>query len=129
MFFRQRKSKAHLSREAARHCVPLKHTAVKVVHRTGDSLRLSYPLSLKPWMVQLLKRLNPAGTYPPVRQLELDALGTQCWELMDGKRTFAEIVELFSRRRRVHPKEAEAAVARFLRELGRRGIIGMKPKA
>jgi hypothetical protein len=25
----------------------------------------------------------------------------------------------------VHPKEAEAAVTRFLRELGRRGIIGM----
>jgi hypothetical protein len=26
----------------------------------------------------------------------------------------------------VHPKEAEAAVAQFIRELGRRGLIGLK---
>jgi len=127
MFFKRANSKMPMSREAALQCVPLKNKAVKVTRRGTDHLRLSYPLFLKPWMAQLLKRLNPTGSYPPVRHLELDALGMQCWDMLDGNRSVAQIVDLFSRQSRVHPQEAEAAVTRFLRELGRRGIIGMKP--
>jgi hypothetical protein len=46
---------------------------------------------------------------------------------MDGSLGFAEIVRRFSHRTRVHPKEAEAAVAQFIRELGKRGLVGLKP--
>jgi hypothetical protein len=128
MFFKRAKTEIQMSRETALQCVPLKNKAVNVTQRGSDYLRLSYPLLLKPWMDQLLRRLNPTGSYPPVRHLELDALGMQCWDMLDGNRSVAQIVDLFSRQRRVHPQEAEVAVTRFLRELGRRGIIGLKPE-
>ena len=108
-------------------CIPVKSEVVTAYRTDADVIRLRYPLVVKPWIADLAKRFGAATNAPPARQLELDGLGTLTWELIDGKRTVRAIVKQFARRTRVHPKEAEAAVTRFLRELGRRGIIGMAP--
>jgi hypothetical protein len=108
-------------------CIPVKSEVVTAYRTDADVIRLRYPLVVKPWVADLAKRFGAAANAPPTRQLELDELGTLTWELIDGTRTVRAIVRQFARRTRVHPKEAEAAVTRFLRELGRRGIIGMAP--
>jgi hypothetical protein len=53
-------------------------------------------------------------------------MGTAVWELMDGERSARQIAEAFARKYQVQVREAETAVTRFLRELGRRGLIGIK---
>ncbi len=125
--FRRKETPAGLTREAALNCVPVKHRAVEEMRLENGTVRLRYPLQVKPWLAELRRRFGPPQAVAPLKQLELDELGTLTWDLMDGHLKFAEIVRRFSRQARVHPKEAEAAVAQFIRALGKRGLIGLKP--
>jgi hypothetical protein len=45
---------------------------------------------------------------------------------VDGKSTVMEIIDSFAGLHQLYHKEAEVSVIQFLRELGRRGIVGMK---
>lgn len=125
--FRKKRPVPQLSREDALNCIPVKSAAIQAAQTPEGMVRLRYPLVLKPWIAELAQRFSGARYTPPSRQLELDELGSLTWDLIDGKRTVREIVRQFSSQTQVHPKEAEAAVTRFLRELGRRGIVGMAP--
>ena len=116
-----------LSRDEALACIPVISEAVSVQRTETGVVRLRYPLLVKPWLADLARRFGAGPGKPPARQLELDDLGTLTWELIDGKRSVLSIVRRFAQQTRVHPKEAEAAVTRFLRELGRRGIVGLAP--
>ena len=124
--FRKRRVASGLTREAALRCVPVKNRDIQELRLDNGTVRLVYPLRLKPWLAELRRRFGPRPALPPEKQLELDELGTLTWDLMDGRLQVADIVRRFSRRTRVHPKEAEAAVAQFIRELGKRGLIGLK---
>jgi hypothetical protein len=106
-------------------CIPVRNDAIQASQTSEGMVRLRYPLILKPWIAELAQRFRSGPYAPPSRQLELDELGSLTWRLIDGRRTVSAIVRQFCRQTQVHPKEAEAAVTRFLRELGRRGIIGM----
>jgi hypothetical protein len=125
--FRKKRPVLQLSREDALNCIPVKSEAIQAAQTPEGMVRLRYPLVLKPWIAELAQRFSGAQYTPPSRQLELDELGSLTWNLINGKQTVREIVRQFSGRTQVHPKEAEAAVTRFLRELGRRGIVGMAP--
>jgi hypothetical protein len=48
------------------------------------------------------------------------------WNLMDGKRSVRQLVKIFAGTHRLEPREAEVSVTQFIRELGRRGLIGMR---
>ena len=123
--FRKTRRPPPLSRDEALSCIPVKSEAIKAFRTDKDVVRLSYPLVVKPWIAELARRFGSTPEAPPARQLELDELGSLTWDLIDGHRTVSDIIRQFNRQTKVHPKEAEAAVTRFLRELGRRGIIGM----
>lgn len=125
--FRKKPPAQQLSREDALNCIPVKSAAIQASHTPEGVVRLHYPLVLKPWIAELAQRFSGTQYTPPSRQLELDELGSLTWDLINGKQTVRDIVRQFSSQTQVHPKEAEAAVTRFLRELGRRGIVGMAP--
>jgi hypothetical protein len=61
-----------------------------------------------------------------MRKIQLDILGTGVWDLVDGKSTVLEIIDSFAEVHRLYRREAEVSVIQFLRELGRREIVGMK---
>lgn len=123
--FRKKITPPPLSRAEALACIPVRNDAIQASQTSEGMVRLRYPLILKPWIAELAQRFRSVPSAPPSRQLELDELGSLTWSLIDGRRTVSAIVRQFCRQTQVHPKEAEAAVTRFLRELGRRGIIGM----
>ncbi len=87
---------------------------------------LSYTQTLKPWFAGILKRMKKESEIRRNRKLQLDILGTSVWDLVDGKSTVMEIITSFAGLHRLYRKEAEISVIQFLRELGRRGIIGMR---
>lgn len=123
--FRKKITPPPLSRAEALACIPVRNDAIQASQTSEGMVRLRYPLILKPWIAELAQRFRSVPYAPPSRQLELDELGSLTWSLIDGRRTVSAIVRQFCRQTKVHPKEAEAAVTRFLRELGRRGIVGM----
>ena len=109
----------------------LAYTPVKNVQvtekrlETGDVL-LIYPVDVRPWFAGLVRRLGgPSGkTY--TKKIQLDTLGTAVWEMMDGKRTVRQLIKRFAKHHQLHNREAEIAVTQFIRDLGKRGVIGLK---
>lgn len=93
--------------------------------RTDDGLvRVRYPVALKPWFSALAKRLGKSAQ-PMRRTIELDEMGSTVWDWLDGRRTVRELADRLAERYGLHGREAEVSMAAFLRELGRRGIVGM----
>ncbi|MEJ2476543.1 MAG: PqqD family protein [Desulfobacterales bacterium] len=122
-----RKKKSGLpSREDALECTPIKNDGVEESRLENGELQLSYPVTSRPWLAGLARRLGrkPYETYH--KKLQLDALGTEVWELMDGGTRVRDVIRQFAARHRLQQREAELAVTRFLRELGKRGLIGLR---
>ncbi len=88
--------------------------------------RLTYLSAYKPWFAGIAKRFGAWNGGPLERKLELDELGTFCWRLIDGERSVSEMAAVLAERYGLPAREAEMAVAAFLRELGKRGIVGFR---
>ena len=115
----------HLSRTDALCCIPVRNPLVSE-NRLDSGVLLSYPETLKPWFAGILRRMKKESELRRMRKLQLDILGTGVWDLVDGKSTVTEIIDSFAGLHQLYHKEAEVSVIQFLRELGRRGIVGMK---
>jgi hypothetical protein len=115
-----------LSRTDALCCIPIRNPQVVENRLDSGEMLLSYPDTLKPWFAGILKRIKKESELRRMRKLQLDILGTGVWELVNGKSTVMEIIVSFAGLHQLYQKEAEVSVIQFLRELGRRGIIGMK---
>lgn len=123
--FRKTSRKSLLTRAQALAYTPVKSIQIKEVRlETGDVL-LEYPLTMRPWIAALAKRLGMPQNRTATRKLQLDALGTAVWDLVDGNRSVHQIIQVFAGIHRLQFKEAEVSVTHFIRELGRRGLIGL----
>lgn len=114
------------SREDALECTPVKNDRVEEYRLENGDLQLSYPVTTRPWLAGFVRRMGrkSEGTY--LKKLQLDALGTEVWELLDGGSRVRDVIRQFAARHRLQKREAELAVTRFLRELGKRGLIGLR---
>ncbi len=117
---------AQLSRTDALCCIPVRNPMVVESRMDSGEMLLSYTETLKPWFAGILRRMNKTSEIRRTRKLQLDILGTGVWDMVDGKSTVMEIIDSFAGIYQLYHKEAEVSVIQFLRELGRRGIVGMK---
>jgi len=124
--FKPKRKDAPLNRKEALNCKPVKNAHVRETRLESGEARLEYPARIRPMIVSLIRLFGAStdGTY--VKKLQLDAMGTEVWQLIDGMRTARQIIQRFGDAHRLHGKEAEVSVTSFLRELGKRGIIGLK---
>lgn len=118
-----------VSRTEALRCRPVKHSGISEETIAAGVVLLSYPLRPRPWIAGIARRLAPGRETPVIRKLQLDEMGSAAFGMIDGRRTVAEIIREFSELYQLHPKEAEVSVTLFIRELGKRGIIGLSPGA
>ena len=68
---------------------------------------------------------RPAPTHE-IKKTELDRLGSAVWRLVDGRRSVGRISRMFAKEHQLLEREAEVAVTQFIRQLGQRGVIGLK---
>ncbi|HEX8833854.1 MAG TPA: PqqD family protein [Abditibacteriaceae bacterium] len=61
---------------------------------------------------------------PEKRSVELDAIGTDVWLMLDGHATVSSIVKALSKKHKLSQRETELSLQQFFKELGRRGYIG-----
>jgi hypothetical protein len=115
-----------LTREQALRCTPAKNSAVRETRLESGEVVLHFPAAMRPWMAALARWLGAGGTEPQMGKLQLDRLGTFVWDLLDGRRSLRQIVAQFAATQRLEAREAEIAVTRFVRELGRRGLVGLR---
>lgn len=121
-----RRQAPELTREQALRCTPVKNSEVRETRLESGEVVLHFPAALRPWMAVLARWLGAAGSQPQTGKLQLDLLGTSVWDLLDGRRPLRRIASLFAAANRLEAKEAEIAVTRFVRELGRRGLVGLR---
>lgn len=109
------------SKDAALHAVPILSCDIHLQTTPQGYVRISYPIQLKPWLARLL----PGNISLPMRTLELDSMGSYVWNHIDGRNSVQDLAEIVTKHYKCHPAEAEHAVATFIRQLGRRGILGL----
>jgi hypothetical protein len=115
-----------LTRDQALACTPVRNNVINWESSDAGLVRVEYRLVLKPFLQSIFERFLSAPSEEPTRKLELDALGSQVWELIDGSRTTAQVIEEFARLHNISGQEAEQSITLFLRELGRRGLIALR---
>ena len=116
-----------MTRAQALACVPVKGKHVQESRLESGEILLAFPDNKQPWFTGIIRRLGgPDDSRVRIKKLQLDALGTSVWELIDGRRSVRQLIDLFAEKYRLHPKEADVSVSQFLRELGKRELIGLR---
>jgi hypothetical protein len=82
-------------------------------------------VAVRPALAGLARRLGVWDGRVLRKTVELDAMGSTVWRLIDGRRAAGGIAAALAERYGLDAREAELAVAEFLRLLGRRGAIGV----
>lgn len=61
---------------------------------------------------------------PEKRTLVLDEIGTQVWEMCDGRTTVSAMINRLSEAHKLNTKEAEISLLAYLKQLGRKRLVG-----
>lgn len=131
-FKRRRKAASALAdesgpgRERSLSMRPAVNRLVRQETMENGFVRLTYLSAYKPWFAGIARRMGAWDGRPLERKLELDELGTFCFRLIDGERSVLNMAGILAGKYGLPAREAELAVAAFLRELGRRGIVGFR---
>jgi hypothetical protein len=110
-----------LSREQSLASMPLHNEAIGAERTDSGDARLTVPRR-ENWWVRVLDRVLYV---PKNRRIRLDELGTYVWDLCDGHHTVRDVIRAMSARYKLHRKEAEVSVVTYLRQLARKGLIGI----
>jgi hypothetical protein len=99
---------------------PVQNQSLTTEEMEDGGLRIVGQRSESTW-IRLVAALFPI---PRERKIELDSVGRQVWELCDGEHTFREMIGVFQQHHKLTRAEAEWSLRNYLRELGKRGLVG-----
>jgi hypothetical protein len=71
---------------------------------------------------RLLSRVFAA---PEHRQIVLDTVGSEVWQLCTGRNSVDALVRALSQQHKFSRREAELSLSRYLQQLARRGLVGL----
>ena len=124
--FRKKIGANAMSRTQSLAFAPIKSLHITEVRLETGEVLIEYPLTVRPWIAAVAKRLGAPQDRPQTKKLQLDALGTSVWDLVDGNRSVRRIIKIFAETHRLENREAEVSATRFIRELGKRGLLGLQ---
>jgi hypothetical protein len=117
-----RKKQPPLTREQSMQCVPVRNQLVEEKRSDSGEVTLYLPRR-DVWWVNAIARIF----YVPKkgRGVMLDELGTNVWDMIDGQATVKQVIERFAERYRLSKREAELSIVAHLKNLAKRGLIGI----
>jgi hypothetical protein len=124
--FKKRPKGPTISRAEALDRIPVKNRQITENRLETGEVIIHYPVTMRPFFAGLAKRFGGREAQIQIKKLQLDELGTLVWNLMDGERSVRQVVKMFAETHQLETREAEVSVTQFIRELGRRGLIGMR---
>jgi hypothetical protein len=119
-------SASQLTKHQALTLIPVKSIELTEITLDSGIIVIHYPVTMRPWMAKWIRRFKGSSPQTGSRKLQLDSLGTEVWGMINGKNTVWNIVDAFAETHQLEGREAEMAVTQFLRDLGKRGVIGMQ---
>jgi hypothetical protein len=124
--FKKKPKGPTISRAEALNRIPSKNLQIREERLDSGEVVIHYPVTIRPFFAGLAKRVGGSEAQVQTRKLQLDELGTSVWAMIDGNCSVRQLISIFATSHQLEPREAEVAVTQFLRELGRRGLIGMR---
>ena len=124
--FKTKPKRPTISRAEALDRIPVKNRQISENRLDSGEVVISYPVTMRSLFAGLARRFGQAEVQTRIKKLQLDELGTSVWNLMDGERSVRQLIKMFAGTHQLEPREAEVSVTQFIRELGRRGLIGMR---
>jgi len=94
--FRKKRKDVYGDRTAAFKFIPMKSSQITEERLESGEVLIHYPVTLRPWIAGLVKRFSGSQTELRAKPLQLDQLGTEVWELIDGNRSVRRIIEIFA---------------------------------
>jgi len=124
--FKKKSKGLAMTRAEALKFTPVKNTLIRETRLETGEVILTYPVVIRPWIDRVVTRFGGKENKAIEKKLQLDELGTAVWEQIDGERSVRQVIQWFAKKYQLHTKEAEVSVSRFIKELGKRGLIGLK---
>ena len=124
--FRKRSIQSRMTRDEALSYKPAKNQHISETRLETGEVIIEYPVAVRPLIAAVARRLGKTPNLTQTRKLQLDALGTSVWDLIDGRHTVRRMITIFAETHRLEKREAEVSVTQFIRELGRRGLLGLR---
>ena len=125
-FFKKKSKGRELTRAQALKSIPIKSVQVDEARQDNGEVLLTYAVKIKPWFARLVRTPGGPSERTVTKKLQLDLLGTAVWDRIDGRCSVQRVIQGFAGEHNLHRKEAEVAVTQFLRDLGKRGLVGLK---
>ena len=102
--------------------VPVRNAHVKAAPLPEDPQRLEVEVELlyRTPVQRFLRRLLKAA---PTKRYRLDRLGTRVYGMIDGRKTFGELVDDFAAAEKLTFFESRALLGQYLQHLSRRGLV------
>ncbi len=112
-------------RQYALACIPMRNPECTAEHNE-EGLLLRYTVQAKPWLRKIFK--SATGRDPEIihKKLQLDAMGSSVWKVIDGRKSVLAISRDFQKQHQLGPREAEISVSEFIQQLGKRGLVALK---
>lgn len=127
-FFKRKPQSPAITRTEALACIPSHSEAVNWNKTEDGEVIIEYRLNLKPFFLEMARKFTNQQAQELTKKLQLDAMGSDVWLMIDGQRDVKSIVSAVAAKSGLTVQEAEIAVTTFFRDLGRRGLINLTPK-
>ncbi len=106
--------------------VPIRNPTIKWEKYPTGEVSIDVPLGKSRRKGVVGKLFMPQT--PRKKRVVFDRIGSYVWEQCDGKNTVEDLVGLLCEKHRLTRREAEVPLMIHLRNLGKRGFIGLLPK-
>lgn len=73
------------------------------------------------WKIRLLSKVF---YIPRQRNITLDEVGTEVWQMCDGHTTVGQMIETLSQRHQLNRREAEVSLLDYLKTLAQKRFVG-----
>ena len=114
------KRQPKISREAMFNSKPTRNSQLEWKTNKDDEVTIT----LKRADTTKVKILSKIFWVPEKRTLVLDEIGSQVWEMCDGRTTVGAMIKRLCETHKLNAKEAEISLLSYLRTLGRKNLLG-----
>jgi hypothetical protein len=114
------RKKPKIGREAMLKSKPARNDALTWEKNENDEVIVTIERR-EDWKAKVLSKIF---WIPKSRTLMLDQIGAQVWDMCDGKTTVDQMIRHLSKEHKLNLKEAEVSLLTYLKNLGKKHLIG-----
>ena len=119
------RKKPVLDREKALRATPVRHPQVRFERNEEGEICLYLPRRKD----RLARALMFIFRAPPEKEIVLDEVGSDVWDLCDGENSVEAIVSAVSKKYKITRRECETSIGVYLKTLGERHLVGLRMAA